>query len=65
MKCSTPTCPCHDKDSHDPYYVLVRHVNVKRTSRSLPDECVDSFQAQVDTFQRYRSLTAELSAVSE
>ena len=67
MKCSTPSCRCHDKDAvgHGPYYVLVRHVNGKRTSRSLPDASVATVQAQVDAFERYRNLTAELVAVSE
>ena len=67
MKCSKPSCRCHDKDhpGHGPYYVLVRHVKGKRTSRSLPEACVDTVQAQVDAFQRFRSLSAELVAVSE
>ena len=67
MKCSTASCRCHDKDDpgHGPYSVLVRHIDGKRTSRSVPAECVDTVQAQVDNFQRFRSLTAELGAVCE
>ena len=67
MKCSKPSCRCHAKDhpGHGPYYVLVRHVKGKRTSRSLPEACVDTVQAQVDAFQRFRSLSAQLIAVSE
>ena len=67
MKCSKPTCRCHDKDhpGHGPYYVLVRHVNGQRTSRSLPQASATAVQAQVDAFQRFRSLSAELVAVSE
>ena len=67
MKCSTESCRCHDKDDpgHGPYSVLVRNVNGKRTSRSVPADCVDTVQAQVDTFQRFRTLTGELVAVCE
>ena len=67
MKCGRPSCRCHDKDhpGHGPYYLLVRHVKGKRTSRSLSEACVDTVQAQVDAFQRFRSLSAELVAVSE
>ena len=67
MKCSKPTCRCHDKDhpGHGPYYVLARNVNGKRTSRTVPDASVPAVQAQVDAFQRFRRLSAELVAVSE
>ena len=67
MKCSTASCRCHDKDDpgHGPYSVLVRHIDGKRTSRSVPAECVDTVQAQVAAFHRFRSLTAEFVAVCE
>ena len=64
LKCSTQSCRCHDKDDpgHGPYSLLVRQVNGKRTSRSVPAASIDTVQAQADNFPHFRSLTAELVA---
>ena len=67
MKCSTPSCRCHQEgeDGHGPYFLLVRHVDGKRTSRSLPAADAPTVEAQLAEYRRFRRLTAELVAVSE
>ncbi len=67
MKCSTSSCRCHQAGDpgHGPYYLLVRNVDGKRTSRSLPAAVAVPVQAQLDEYQRFRRLSAELVEVSE
>ena len=67
MKCSTSACRCHQEGDpgHGPYYLLVRNVDGKRTSRSLPAAAAVPVQVQLDEYQRFRRLTAELVEVSE
>ena len=67
MKCSTPSCRCRQEGDpgHGPYFVLVRNVDGKRTSRSLPAPAAATVQAQVEEYQRFRRLTAALVEVSE
>ena len=67
MKCSTPSCRCHHEGNpgHGPYFVLVRDVGGKRTSRSLSKAKAAAIQPQLDEYQRFRRLTAELVEVSE
>ena len=67
MQCGSPTCRCRQQGNpgHGPYFVLVRHVDGKRTSRSLPADTARIVQTQLDEYQRFRNLIAELSTVSE
>ena len=67
MKCSTPSCRCRQEGDpgHGPYFVLVRDVGGKRTSRSLSKAAADAVQPQLDEYQRFRRLTAALVEVSE
>ena len=67
MKCGSPACRCQQDDhpGHGPYYVLVRNVEGKRTSRSLPASAAATTQAQIAEYQRFRRLSAELVQISE
>ena len=67
MKCSTPTCRCWQEGDpgHGPYVLLVRNLDGKRTSRSLPSAAATTVQSQLDEYQRFRRLTAELVDVCE
>ncbi len=67
MKCSTPTCRCWQEGDpgHGPYFLLVRNLDGKRTSRSLPSAAATTVQSQLDEYQRFRRLTAELVDVCE
>lgn len=67
MKCSTPSCRCRQQGDpgHGPYFVLVRDVGGKRTSRSLSKAAAAAVQPQLDEYQRFRRLTAALVEVSE
>ncbi len=49
MKCSTSTCRCRQEGDpgHGPYYLLVRNLEGKRTSRSLPTAAAATVQAQL------------------
>ena len=67
MKCGTPSCRCRQPGGrgHGPYFVLVRHVKSKRTSRSVPAAVAATTQVQVDECRRFRRLAASLIEVSE
>ena len=67
MQCSTPTCHCRQEDNpgHGPYFLLVRNVDGKRTSRSLPSAAATTVQSQLDEYRRFRGLTAALVEVCE
>ena len=67
MKCSTPSCRCQQEGNpgHGPYFVLVRDVGGKRTSRSLSKAAAAAVQPQLDEYQRFRRLSAALVEVSE
>ena len=67
MKCSTPTCRCWQEGDpgHGPDFLLVRNLDGKRTSRSLPSAAATTVQSQLDEYQRFRRLTAELVDVCE
>ncbi len=67
MKCSTPTCRCRQQGDpgHGPYFLLVRNLEGKRTSRSLPSAAATAVQSQLDEYQRFRRLTAALVDVCE
>ena len=67
MKCSTPSCRCRQEGDpgHGPYFVLVRDVGGKRTSRSLSKAAAEAVQPQLDEYQRFRRLSAALVEVSE
>ncbi len=67
MKCSTPSCRCRQEGDpgHGPYFLLVRNIDGKRTSRSLPTAAAAAVQTQLDEYQRFRRLTAALVELSE
>lgn len=67
MKCGSPSCRCRRKGErgHGPYFILVRNVGGKRTSRSVPAAAATETQAQVDECRRFRRLCAALIEVSE
>lgn len=67
MKCGNPACRCRQEGNpgHGPYFVLVRDVGGKRTSRSLSQAAAQAVQPQLDEYQRFRRLTAALVEVSE
>ena len=67
MKCGSPACRCRQQGNpgHGPYYLLVRNVDGKRTSRSIPADTAATVQAQLDEYHRFRRLTAELLEISE
>lgn len=67
MKCGSPACRCQQDDhpGHGPYYVLVRNVDGKRTSRSLPASAAATTEAQIAEYQRFHRLSAELVQISE
>ncbi len=67
MQCSTPTCRCRREGDpgHGPYFLLVRNLDGKRTSRSLPAAAAATVQAQLDEHQRFRRLCAALLETSE
>ena len=67
MKCGSPACRCRQPGhpGHGPYFLLVRNVDGKRTSRSIPADTAAAVQAQLDEYHRFRRLTAELLEISE
>ncbi len=67
MQCGRATCHCQQEGDpgHGPYFVFVRDVDGKRTSRSLSKAAAAIVQPQLAEYQRFRRLSSALLAVSE
>ena len=67
MKCGKPNCRCAQDGAkgHGPYWLLLREVNGKKSSRSIPAAALDATREQLAEGRCLRQLASELFDVSE
>lgn len=61
-RCGKPTCHCAQEGDpgHGPFYFLIRSVNKKTITRSVPSENLETVRRQIETFHQFQKLTKEL-----
>ena len=55
-RCGKPTCHCarEGDPGHGPFYFLIRNVDKKTVTRSIPPQDLDTVKEQVATFHPFR-----------
>ncbi len=68
LPCGKPRCCCKKPGhpGHGPYFALTRKVEGKTKTRQLrPGPLLEKVRQEVDTFHRFRALSARLLAINE
>jgi hypothetical protein len=65
-RCGKSTCHCAQEGDpgHGPFYFLIRGVNKKTVTRSIPPQNLDTVKEQVAVFHHYQELSRALVNVS-
>ena len=65
-RCGKSSCHCarEGDPGHGPFYFLIRGVNKKTGTRSIPPQNLDAVKEQVAVFHHYQELSKDLVEVS-